>query len=118
MAAILVDTNVLVYAYDRAEPKKQRRALDVLDRLVAADAGVLSTPVLAEFYNTSTRKIATPLHPSQAYEQVKHFTDLAGAGCDRRGGIGDHPRCARAPVQLLGCPDFGRRPLESSAGGL
>jgi len=76
MATILVDTNVLVYAYDRAEPEKQRRALDVLDRLVAADVGVLSTQMLAEFYNTSTRKIATPLHPSQAYEQVKHFLQI------------------------------------------
>ena len=27
---ILVDTNVLVYAYDRAEPRKQKRALETL----------------------------------------------------------------------------------------
>jgi len=76
MVEILVDTNVLVYAHDRTEPEKQWRALDVLDRLVAADTGVLSTQVLAEFYNTSTRKIATPLHPAQAYEQVKHFLQI------------------------------------------
>ncbi len=76
MAAILVDTNVLVYVHDRAEPEKQRRALDVLDRLVAADAGVLSTQVLAEFYNTSTRKIATPLRPAQAYDQIKYFLQV------------------------------------------
>jgi hypothetical protein len=31
MAATLIGTNVLVYAYDRSEPKKQRRALDVVD---------------------------------------------------------------------------------------
>ena len=32
MTATLIDTNVLVYAYDRSEPKKQRRALEVVDR--------------------------------------------------------------------------------------
>ena len=33
MAATLIDTNVLVYAYDRSAPERQRRALVVLDRL-------------------------------------------------------------------------------------
>ncbi|MCB0196019.1 MAG: hypothetical protein KDJ65_28975 [Anaerolineae bacterium] len=30
---VLVDTNVLVYAYDRSEPEKQQQALVVLDNL-------------------------------------------------------------------------------------
>ncbi len=30
---MLVDTSVLVYTYGRSEPEKQRRALEVLDRL-------------------------------------------------------------------------------------
>ncbi|MCS7290407.1 MAG: hypothetical protein NZ699_14845 [Roseiflexus sp.] len=42
-ARVLVDTNVLVYAYDRSAPDKQRRALDVLDRLVISGAGAIST---------------------------------------------------------------------------
>ena len=39
---ILIDTNILLYAYDRAEPVKQPKALAVLDRLVAWRIGVLT----------------------------------------------------------------------------
>ena len=41
MDAVLIDTNVLVYAYDRSEPEKQRRALAVLNRLATTGSGVL-----------------------------------------------------------------------------
>ena len=41
-ASVLIDTNVLVYAYDRGEPSEQR-ALDVLDHLVRGETGALST---------------------------------------------------------------------------
>jgi predicted nucleic acid-binding protein len=38
---IMVDTNVLLYAYDRGEPSKQPQALAVLDYLVINRLGVL-----------------------------------------------------------------------------
>jgi predicted nucleic acid-binding protein len=38
-----VDTNVLVYAYDRSEPLKQIRAFEVLDDLAHLGLGLLST---------------------------------------------------------------------------
>jgi hypothetical protein len=44
---ILVDTNVLVYAYDRAEPRKQKQALETMRRLVASGRGKLSAHSLA-----------------------------------------------------------------------
>jgi predicted nucleic acid-binding protein len=67
---ILVDTNVLVYAYDRGEPRKQGRALDTLRRLVVSGRGRLSTQVLAEFFQAVTRKIPTPLNPADAHDQI------------------------------------------------
>jgi predicted nucleic acid-binding protein len=70
---IFVDTNVLVYAYDRSEPQKQRRALEVLDRLAVSRVGVISTQVLAEFFVAVTRKIGTPLSVSEAYARVKNY---------------------------------------------
>lgn len=76
MASILVDTNVLVYAYDRSEPEKQRRALDVLDRLVTADVGFLSAQVLAEFYNAVTRKLASPLTLDQAEKRLERYVQV------------------------------------------
>ncbi|KRT65341.1 MAG: PilT protein-like protein [Candidatus Rokubacteria bacterium CSP1-6] len=67
---VLLDTNVLVYAYDRAEPGKQRRALDTLRRLVSSGRGRLSAQVLAEFFQAATSKIRAPLSSADAYGQV------------------------------------------------
>jgi predicted nucleic acid-binding protein len=69
---VLVDTNVLVYAYDRSEPEKQGRALLVLDRLATSGLGVLSSQVLAEFFVAVTRRIPAPLTIRQAYERLQN----------------------------------------------
>ena len=76
MDAILVDTNILVYAYDRSEPKKQCRALQVLDGLARAGIGCLSAQVLSEFFVNVTRKIAAPLSVAQAIERIEHYMQL------------------------------------------
>jgi predicted nucleic acid-binding protein len=70
---ILVDTNVLVYAYDRTEPEKQSQARVVLDRIARVELGAISTQVLAEFFVTVTRKLAVPLTVSEAYERVSNY---------------------------------------------
>jgi predicted nucleic acid-binding protein len=78
----LVDTNVLVYAYDAAAPNKRRRAADVLNRLHASGRGSLSVQVLSEFYTNVTRKPLIPLTPDQArdssirYVRSWHVLDL------------------------------------------
>jgi predicted nucleic acid-binding protein len=76
MAEILVDTNVLVYAHDLSQAEKQRRALEVLDRLVETGLGILSTQTLAEFYVVTTRKIPGPLSTEQACAQIEHFVRI------------------------------------------
>jgi predicted nucleic acid-binding protein len=70
---VFVDTNILVYAYDRSEPEKQQQALIVLDSLALAKAGVISTQVMAEFFVTITRKITAPLSVNQAYERLTNY---------------------------------------------
>lgn len=75
-ARVLVDTNVLVYAYDRSAPGKQRRALDVLDGLVVSGVGVISTQVLAEFFVAVTRKIANPLAVQDAYGRIMNYLQI------------------------------------------
>lgn len=70
---VLIDTNVLVYAYDTAEPEKQQRALAVLDELVATRLAALSTQVLSEFVVTVTRKIQYPLNMEQTYHRVHNL---------------------------------------------
>jgi len=94
---VFVDTNVLVYAYDRSEPEKQARALEVLDRLALTEAGVISTQVLAEFFVAITRKIALPLSVSEACERVRNYlqswtvVDLTGMiVLEATRGVRDH----------------------------
>ena len=70
---VLADTNLLVYAYDRSEPDKQRTAMAVLDRLVVSGSGVITSQVLSEFYVTVTRKLTAPLTTAQARERVRNY---------------------------------------------
>lgn len=73
---VLLDTNVLVYAYDRSEPEKQHRALALLDRLVATGAGAISTQVLDEFFVAVTRKIPAPLSVPEGYERLRNYLQV------------------------------------------
>ncbi len=75
-AKIMLDTNVLVYAYDRSEERKQNIAFRLLERLVATGTGVISTQLLAEFFVTVTRKIPLPLTLEQTSERISHFCRL------------------------------------------
>lgn len=47
-ARLLVDTSVLVYAYDSADAARQERAFAILDELATSGRGVLSVQILAE----------------------------------------------------------------------
>ena len=69
----LVDTNVLVYAYDFSDPVKQEQAFEVLDELAQSGRGVLSAQVLAEFVVAVTRKIEQPLDLKAAQKSVENY---------------------------------------------
>ena len=75
-----VDTNVLVYAQDAADPEKQQRARDVLR--ARADDLVLSAQVLSEFYVVVTRRLATPMDPLAAATAVDHLSEHAIVATD------------------------------------
>jgi predicted nucleic acid-binding protein len=45
-----VDTNILVYAYDRGAGRKHTLAQSTIEKLWQDNSGVLSTQVLQEFY--------------------------------------------------------------------
>ena len=51
------DTNVLIYADDKAAPAKQRRAVDLVIEHRRAGTGVVSLQVLQEYFVTVTRKL-------------------------------------------------------------
>lgn len=74
MAAILVDTHVLVYAHDRRTPEKRIRAVAVLAGLHASGSGRLGAQCLVEFFSVSTSGTRPLLDREEAASQV---SDLA-----------------------------------------
>ncbi|HET8928239.1 MAG TPA: PIN domain-containing protein [Microbacterium sp.] len=72
MTAFL-DTDVLVYAFDRSDDRKRRLAIEVIERAPF----VVSAQVLGEFYVTVTRKLAVPLPADDAARAVGRLSALA-----------------------------------------
>ena len=73
---VFLDTNVLVYLFDRDAPEKQARAQEILKTDGASGRALLSTQVLQEFYVSVTRKLAEPLDPEVAYRAVEDLAAL------------------------------------------
>ena len=74
-----VDTNVVVYAFDLADPAKQRVAIEILEE---GDRLVLSTQVLLETWWVLTRGLADPLEDSQASEVIDRLSELPVVSTD------------------------------------
>jgi predicted nucleic acid-binding protein len=70
---VFVDTNILIYAYDRDAGDKHRLASDLLRRLWMEGNGVLSTQVLQEFYVNATAKIPRPIALSKARAVISRY---------------------------------------------
>ena len=66
-----LDTNVLIYSVDRADPAKQDAALAVIARHAKERSGVISTQVLQEFFSAATRKLG--IAPLQARRYLRDF---------------------------------------------
>lgn len=56
-APAFVDTNVLVYAFDESDPRRQSLAKPLIASLMESDRLCLSTQILQELVVTVTRKI-------------------------------------------------------------
>jgi predicted nucleic acid-binding protein len=67
---VFIDTNILVYAYDRAAGRKQERALETLDHLVIHGRGRLSVQILGEFFRATTTKLKPPLPVADARTEL------------------------------------------------
>jgi predicted nucleic acid-binding protein len=69
-----LDTNILVYAFDRSAGQKRALAVQRVESCWEHENGGISIQVLQEFFVTVTRKIATPLDHQTARQVV---ADLA-----------------------------------------
>jgi predicted nucleic acid-binding protein len=70
---VLVDTNILVYAYDVDAGDKQIKAAEILDALWQQGNGVLTTQVLAEFFITTTQKVKQRLSLPDARQIIEDY---------------------------------------------
>lgn len=66
-----LDTNVLIYSVDRADPVKQQTALAAIARHAKERSGVISTQVLQEFFSAATRKLG--IASLQARQHLRDF---------------------------------------------
>jgi len=69
-----VDSNILVYAHDVDDPKKQEIAKNLLKSLWRSKTGTLSMQVLQEFYSVATRKLSTRISKSVARLAVEEYS--------------------------------------------
>ena len=100
IARVFVDTNVLVYVFDRDEPHKQRLAQRVLEEEGRAGNLVLSTQVLQEFYVTVTRKLPRALSPKEAELAIRGFSAFTVQPIDRQTVLGAMQRAQRWQYSL------------------
>ncbi|NEX17782.1 MAG: PIN domain nuclease [Halochromatium sp.] len=68
-----VDTNILLYAYDKEAGSRHAAAKALTKALWQQNGGILSTQVLQEFYVNVTRKIPRPLSPVVARNIIRSY---------------------------------------------
>lgn len=71
---IFVDTNVIVYAYDKDAGEKHRIAAEIMKDLWRSGLGTISTQILQEFFVTLTKKISTPMDISVVRETIRRLS--------------------------------------------
>jgi predicted nucleic acid-binding protein len=70
---VFFDTNILVYANDSAESRKQKIARNLIKKALSEQTAVISVQVLSEFWVTATQKIKNPLPESVAEKELELF---------------------------------------------
>lgn len=74
-----LDTNVVVYAFDRADPEKRDTAIAILE---GGRRLVVSTQVLLETWWVLTRRLPEPLSEDQASAVIDTLTELPVVNTD------------------------------------
>jgi predicted nucleic acid-binding protein len=69
----LIDTNILVYAYDSSEGEKHEIAKDILRQIWIEGGGVVCLQNLMEFFVIITQKVENPIDVMMAKDIVYDF---------------------------------------------
>lgn len=73
-ALSFIDTNVLVYAFERSNSARKRVAQRLMSELMAEDRLRVSTQVLQELFVTLTRKVMQRCSPEEALAVLEDLT--------------------------------------------
>jgi predicted nucleic acid-binding protein len=76
---VFLDTNVLVYLYDRDSPEKRARSISILEQGRESFRLVISTQVLQEFYVTVARKLSKDISEAEillAMHKLRGFATI------------------------------------------
>ena len=73
MIGILIDTNILVYSVDLAEPQKRTLARELLLKLQLHEQGCLSVQCIGEFFNVVSYGKLPKMTLIDGSTQVEHF---------------------------------------------
>ncbi|MFH1587729.1 MAG: PIN domain-containing protein [Candidatus Diapherotrites archaeon] len=71
----LIDSNILVYAFDKSEKQKHEKAKKFLTEALRNKTGILSIQNLAEFHYTITKKAKRPVSKEFSQETIKELTN-------------------------------------------
>lgn len=75
---VLIDSNILIYAYDFDEKTKNNLAKTILEKILNNKINiVLSTQNLSEFYVNVTKKIEKPIPQNLAKTIIKDLSELS-----------------------------------------
>lgn len=66
MIVEFIDTNILIYAEDSGMGIKHKIAVDLVARLANQNTGAISTQVLAEYFNSATKKLRMSSEDAEA----------------------------------------------------
>jgi len=73
MSDKLIDTNILVYAYDTSEGERHEISRDILKRIWKEGGGVVCLQNLMEFFVVITKKVENPVDIADAKTIVEDF---------------------------------------------
>jgi predicted nucleic acid-binding protein len=65
-----LDTNVIVYTFDRTESSKRRKAAELVAEALETHRGIISYQIVQEFLNVATRKFSEPMATTEAHHYL------------------------------------------------
>ena len=73
---VFIDTNILVYLFDKSEKEKQTRVKKLISDLLPQTRMFVSVQVINEFISVTGKKIANPVSPAQQMKIIEFINDI------------------------------------------